>query len=622
MENILNINLETQTAPIVREAMGKDWIEYGTEDWSNLYPQFLIDLYYNSSTHAAIVNATADMIAGEGFIVEDSENLETYVRLKKFLAGANSSETMHEVFKKCAFDFKLQGAYALNVIWSKDKTRIAELHHIPVEKIRIGLPNERGQIDTYYVSADWTNIRKNPPLPVPAFNMNNRADASQIIYDGLYSPSMHLYKTPDYVSGCNWSMIDQKVAEFHLSNIQNGFSGSYFISFANGVPTQEERIQIENSLKQKFTGAKASGKFVLTFSDDKTRTPEITPIAVSNADKQYLALQELLVQNILTSHRVTSPMLMGIRSDSGLGNNAQEMTEAYEIYSNAVVKPFQEKLLGTFKKILDINDINLPISIQQFKPITSKFTVEDMKEVMTQDEIREELGLAPLENDELTANEEDRYNMSEENNVLDMFLEQYGEEIPEDWELIEEEEIGNEHSDFDFENELNKITTERVELASTGTSSPNEKSKQDGISKKTYDYFRVRYVYTEDEFLTRKTAGSREFCTKMIQANKLYRKEDILLMDSMSVNPGWGVDGANTYSIWFYKGGGNCHHFWLRKIYKTKLGIDVSTKIEDAELIGYTKAKSEGFTAKKNPNKVAKPPKRMPKKGFKNKKGY
>jgi len=622
MENILNINLETQTAPIVREAMGKDWIEYGTEDWSNLYPQFLIDLYYNSSTHAAIVNATADMIAGEGFIVEDSENLETYVRLKKFLSGANSSETMHEVFKKCAFDFKLQGAYALNVIWSKDKTRIAELHHIPVEKIRIGLPNERGQIDTYYVSADWTNIRKNPPLPVPAFNMNNRADASQIIYDGLYSPSMHLYKTPDYVSGCNWSMIDQKVAEFHLSNIQNGFSGSYFISFANGVPTQEERIQIENSLKQKFTGAKASGKFVLTFSDDKTRTPEITPIAVSNADKQYLALQELLVQNILTSHRVTSPMLMGIRSDSGLGNNAQEMTEAYEIYSNAVVKPFQEKLLGTFKKILDINDINLPISIQQFKPITSKFTVEDMKEVMTQDEIREELGLAPLENDELTANEEDRYNMSEENNVLDMFLEQYGEEIPEDWELIEEEEIGNEHSDFDFENELNKITTERVELASTGTSSPNEKSKQDGISKKTYDYFRVRYVYTEDEFLTRKTAGSREFCTKMIQANKLYRKEDILLMDSMSVNPGWGVDGANTYSIWFYKGGGNCHHFWLRKIYKTKLGIDVSTKIEDAELIGYTKAKSEGFTAKKNPNKVAKPPKRMPKKGFKNKKGY
>jgi hypothetical protein len=629
MENILNINLETQTAPIVREAMGKKWIEYGTEDWSNLYPQFLIDLYYNSSTHAAIVNATSDMIAGESFIVEDSENLDAYVRLKKFLSGANSSETMHEVFKKCAFDFKLQGAYALNVIWSKDKTRIAEVHHIPVERIRIGIPNELGQIDTYFVSADWSNIRKNPPLPVPAFNMNNRADASQIIYDGLYSPSMHLYKTPDYVSGCNWAMIDQKVAEFHLSNIQNGFSGSYFISFANGVPSQEERLQIERSLAKKFTGAKASGKFVLTFSDDKNRTPEITPIAVSNADKQYLALQELLVQNILTAHRVTSPMLMGIRSDSGLGNNAQEMTEAYEIYANAVVKPFQEHLLNCFKKILDINDINLPISIQQFKPITSKFTVEDMKEVMTQDEIREELGLAPLEDEDFTVEEEDRYNMSEEKDELDFFLEEHGEEIPEEWELVHEEDAEGEDSEFDFETELNKIATERVELASTGQAKPDNPSEQDGISKKTYDYFRVRYVYAEDDFLKRKKSGnSRSFCKRMLSANKLYRKEDIApkedggqahSLSNRPVNKGWGLKGANTYDVFKYKGGGNCHHFWLRQIYKTQLGIDVSTKIDDAELIGYTKARSEGFTAKKNPSEVAKPPKRMPKKGFVNK---
>ena len=618
MENILNINLETQTAPIIREAMGKDWIEYGTEDWANLYPQFLIDLYYNSSTHAAIVNATSDMIAGEGFIVEDSENLDAYVRLKKFLSGANSSETMHEVFKKCAFDFKLQGAYAINIIWSKDKTRIAEVHHIPVEKIRIGLPNERGQIDTYYVSADWTNIRKNPPLPVPAFNMNNRADASQIIYDGLYSPSMHLYKTPDYVSGCNWAMIDQKVAEFHLSNIQNGFSGSYFISFANGVPTQEERMQIEHSLASKFTGAKASGKFVLTFSDDKTRTPEITPIAVSNADKQYLALQELLVQNILTSHRVTSPMLMGIRSDSGLGNNAQEMTEAYEIYSNAVVKPFQEHLLNCFKKILDINDINLPISIQQFKPITSKFTVEDMKEVMTQDEIREELGLPPLENDEITADDEDRYNMSEEVTELDKFIQEFGEDIPEDWELVHEEDAEGEHAEFDFESNLNELS--HIELATTGTARPNATSEQDRLNPKTYDkYYRVRYVYDEDSGLSRKTGTSREFCRKMMAAKKMYRKEDILQMNSLKVNPGWGEKGTKEYSIWLYKGGGNCHHRWIRRIFKTALGRGMKRPLDDDMLISTAKARSEGFYPTPNDSEVANAPKRMPKKGFINK---
>jgi hypothetical protein len=103
---------------------------------------------------------------------------------------------------------------------------------------------------------------------------------------------------------------------------------------------------------------------------------------------------------------------------------------------------------------------------------------------------------------------------------------------------------------------------------------------------------------------------------QMMGANKLYRKEDIINMGSKVVNAGWGPKGADTYSIWLYKGGGNCHHFWLRKIYKTTLGQSRTTKIEDADVIGYTKARSEGFTPKKNDNLVATPPKKMKNNGF------
>ena len=146
-ESILNVNFETQTAPVIQEAMGKDYIEYGTEDYRNLYPQFLIDLFYNSSTHAAIVNATSDMIAGESITVEESDNLDAYVKLKRFLAQANSKgESLHSVVKKIAFDFKLQGAYALNVVWSKDRTTISDLFHIPVERIRMGKPDALGRV--------------------------------------------------------------------------------------------------------------------------------------------------------------------------------------------------------------------------------------------------------------------------------------------------------------------------------------------------------------------------------------------------------------------------------------------------------------------------------------------
>jgi hypothetical protein len=146
MENtITSINLSTTTAPVVTEVRGKNWIDYGTEDWANLYPQFLIDLYYNSSTQAAIINSTSELIAGEGLVIEDEEerDLEAIVKLKKFLNSANSNESLDEVIKKIAFDFKLQGAFALNIVWAKDRSQgIAEIYHIGVDKIRAEKPNK------------------------------------------------------------------------------------------------------------------------------------------------------------------------------------------------------------------------------------------------------------------------------------------------------------------------------------------------------------------------------------------------------------------------------------------------------------------------------------------------
>ena len=612
-DRIISVNLETSTAPHVQEVRGKDYIEYGTDDWKNLYPQFLIDLYYNSSTHAAVINATAEMIAGKDLIVTDEDtSLDAYVKLKKFMRHANSKESLHQVIKKVAFDFKLQGGYAIHVVWNREKTEISELYHVPVERVRAGRPNEMGKIDTYFISADWSNTRANKPYPIAAFNVNDRTSGSQLLYSGLYSPNMDCYHTPDYLAACNWALVDQRVAEFHLNNIENGFSGSYFISFANGVPTAEERRQIENSLTDKFTGAKNSGKFILTFSDDKTRTPEITPISVSDADKQYLALQELLVQNILTGHRVTSPMLMGIKNDTGLGSNVDELNSAFNFYLNTVIIPFQLEIKNTLQTLFSVNNMDLPVDFVQLKPITLEFTSEDLKGILTEDELREEMGLKPL-------NVEVREDFSKtEKTELDSWIEEFGEDINEDWELIEEEVVDGEHQDFDFEETLNEIAGEKIELASTGRAIPSRKSEQDGISKKTYDYFRVRYVYSNDNFLTNKSGTKRKFCKQMTGANKLYRKEDIINMGKKAVNPGFGINGADTYSIWLYKGGPQCFHFWSRRIFKTTIGESKTTKIEDADAIGYTKAKSEGFTAKKNDKLVATPPRKMKNNGYYN----
>ena len=207
---------------------------------------------------------------------------------------------------------------------------------------------------------------------------------------------------------------------------------------------------------------------------------------------------------------------------------------------------------------------------------------------------------------------------------LTKFIEQFGEDETEDWELIEEEIVDGEHNDFDFEAELNKQVKGKTELAKPITSRPNARSTQDGVNKSYNDYYKVRYVYATDEFLTNKSGTSRSFCRDMVAAKKVYRKEDIVNANSMELNPGFGhpeaayIDGElGTYNLFLYKGGPQCRHYWLRKIYKTSLR-NAKKPIKDAEVIGYTKAVSEGFTAKRNDKLVAIPPQRMKNNGYYN----
>ena len=640
MENILSVDLSSETSPVVQEVRGREYIEYGTEHWRNLYPQFLIDLYYNSSTHAAIINTTAEMIAGEDIVVDENENLEQFVKLKKFFAEANGKETLHEVIKKISFDFKLQGAFALHIIWNRAKTEIAEIHHVPVERVRAAKPNAMGKVDCYYVCADWSNTRTNKPMKLAAFNTKDRTNPSQLLYTGLYSPNMDIYHTPDYIAANCWILTDSKVSEYMLNVVSSGFSGTHLISFANGVPSQEERMQIERSLAAKFQGSQNAGSLVLTFSDDKTRTPEITPIAMSDSDKQFLNMQETLVQNILTAHRVTSPLLFGIRDkNNGLGSNVDEMNSAFEIYLNTVVKNYQNQIIKTLSKIFAVNGINIPFSFIQSKPITSKFDMETLKSVMTQDEIREELGLKALAEDEVVEEDENlnlekdcncSYNKDNcDNNCyakdcdcgknidtcdkscyqkteLDNAIEEYGEDMPEGWEIYHEQEVEEELEDFNFEEELN---LSYYEFATTGSAYPNRKSSQDQRSKQEKykdDIYRVRYRYAG------KASGEREFCRKMIAANKIYRKEDIIAMGRRAVNPGWGKGGANTYSIWKYKGGGNCYHKFFRIIL-----VQTGSRPKNSDtIITSTEARSRGVKLPRNAKEVSVAPIDMPNNGF------
>ena len=609
MSNLISINLGSSVAPKIQEVRGRDYIEYSDEDgvWKNLYPNFLIDLYYNSSTHAAIVNSTSEMIAGSDIVIDDDEdiNLEAVVKLKKFLKNINGKESAHQIIKKVAFDFKLQGAYALHVIYNQDLTEIVQVFHVGVEKVRAGRPNALGKIDTYYISADWSNVRSNKPMPIAAFDTHNRS-TSQLIYTGSYSPNMDVYFTPDSLAGNNWSLIESKISEYHLNNISNGFSGSYMFSFNNGVPTKEGRNEIERDIKAKLTGSGNAGTFLMNFADGKERGVEVTPMNAADLSEQYITLQTLIVQNILTAHRVTSKTLLGIDSSDGFSSSADELAVASNFYLNQVIVPFQLNILDTLQSILAVNDIDLPVKFVHLKPITIQFDSETVREVMTTSEIRADLGLPDLTEQEV---EEDfSTELATEKTELDSFIEEFGEDIPEGYEVLNEEDAEEENIDFDFESELNY---NNYEFASTGSAYPNRKSGQDQKSKQTDyvdDIYRVRYRYTGS------LSGERDFCKKMTSTKKIYRKEDIINMGSKAVNPGWGKGGASTYSIWKWKGGGLCKHKWFRIIL-----VQEGKKPKNADkIISSAEAKSRGVKLPRNAKEVSVAPHDMPNKGFVN----
>ena len=300
----------------------------------------------------------------------------------------------------------------------------------------------------------------------------------------------------------------------------------------------------------------------------------------------------------MISHRIVSPMLLGIKDSSGFGNNAEELETATILMQNTVIIPFQELLTDAFDKILAFNNISLNLYFKTLQPLQF-IDLENVK-------------------DEETREQETGVKMSK----VFSDLEELGEEEDlENWELIDERKV-----DYDAEDELNeeleKLNNPKLSMLSkmynfvtTGTARPNAKSSQDGENEEGVQ-FKVRYQYAPLSY----SPNSRAFCKKMVNAAKIYRKEDIDRMSTMPVNAGWGLNGADTYDIWLYKGGGDCHHFWMRKTYRAK---SAKTKADvgnpNAE-VSVNKAKKEGFKPEVNAKEVAKRPTDMPNNGFVNKK--
>ena len=579
------VNLSTYTSPQVKEVRGKDFIEYGED---NNYFQYLIDRYNGSPTNNAIINGVSEMIYGKGLDATNSNKKPN--EYAQMMSLFNKDCT-----RKLCYDLKLMGQCAIQVIYSKNRTKIVQLEHIPIETLRAEKCNDKGEIEAYYYFSDWSKYKRGNELKrIPAFGTSK--EGLEIMYIKPYRAGFKYYSPVDYQGGTQYAELEEEISNYHLNNILNGLAPSMLINFNNGTPDPEQREMIERRIYEKFSGSSNAGKFILAFNDNSETAATIDPIQLSDAHNQYQFLSDESSKKIMVAHRVVSPMLFGIKDSTGLGNNADELKTASILFDNLVIKGFQNLLIDHFDQILAYNDISLNLYFKTLQPL--EFT--DLENV----------------EDEETKEEETGVKLSKESNkLLEEFIGkgQNEEELLEEFDLIDEMDV-----DYDLEDELDQKIDElnnEVKLARVGKATPYKESEQDGKSKKEGKEditYLVRYMYTAYSagYQTRQ-GRSREFCIKMMNANKVYRKEDIIALEKVPVNAGFGVNGAATYSIWLYKGGARCSHRWTRKIYARK---DGSKSLGDT--ISTTKAKSDGFTPQSNPNKVSIAPRNMPNKGY------
>ena len=614
MNNIHVLELSTYTTPVIQESKRDAWVEFGED---NNYFQFIIDRYVNSTTNSSVINNVNRLIYGRGLSALDAN--------KKPNEYAQMMALFHaDCIRKIVLDRKMFGQFAMQVHYDKAHKKILKAYHIPVNLLRAEKCNKDGEIEGYYYSDNWEDTKKYAPKRIPAFGYSN--EQIEILYSKPYAAGMKYYALPDYQGGLPYAKLEEEIADYLINEVQNGFSGRVVINFNNGVPTEEQQQIITGKVNSQLTGP-GGKRVIIGFNANQESKTTVDQMPVNDAPDLYSQLSEECVKKIMLAHNVTSPLLFGLGSANGFSSNADELRNAQVLFENMVVKPIQDQIIEAFETILHYNGITLKLYFETLNPLDSAgdlTTNSDKKrlldsinnlsplvankviETLTPNEIRSIVGLPPEAGGSDLAPEL----LSKDFKIAEALI-NLGEDEPENSILIDEYPVDYETDDEENET-LSKepkqsFLSKIVNLVSTGDNRPNISSKQDEVIDGVK--FLTRYVYAGAK------DAEREFCRKMMAANKIYRKEDIIKMGSQVVNAGWGANGADTYSIWFYKGGGNCHHRWNKRVYATFSGKAIDVNSKELKQVAVRKAEKLGYVVK-NDSKVSERPVDMPNYGF------
>ena len=586
MDNLHLIQLNQYERPTITEERNKNYVSIGD---NNDYYQSLIDAYMDSTTNQAVINGVVNQIYGKGLDATDSNKKpEQYAQMKSLIKN--------DCLRKVCQDLKLLGEASFQVTYTGNK--ISAITHFPRETLRAEKMNDKGEIKNYYYAPDWSKVQRNSKLKkFPVFGSGAQ---NEIFIVKRYVTGFYYYSPADYNTA--YATLENEIACYLINDTQNGFSGTKVVNFNNGVPDREKQLAIKNDVMNKLTGSYGE-RVIVAFNNNAESKTSVENIPLDNAPQHYEYLSSECSKKIMLTHRVTSPLLIGLRDgNNGLGNNADEIQNASRLFNNVVIQPYQNLLIDSIDEMLAVNGISLNLYFKTIEPLEFM----DLEDIDNAEVEEEQTGIKDEETElELMVANAKRTALDE---LIDLGIDE--EELLKDYEIVHSAEV-----DYDLEDELDFVVTEinktsKKKFASTGSAKPYRESEQDGTSKKKTEEgteFLVRYMY---EAAPNPASSSRTFCDKMMAAKKVYRKEDIIEMGKKPVNAGFGKGGSDTYSIWLYKGGARCNHRWTRKLYARKGGRSLG------EAISTTQAIKRGFKPETNAKKVSIAPKNMKYAGY------
>lgn len=502
--SVSNISLSKYTPKSYVEKEKKGIVYYGE---NNDFPEYLISLFYGSPTHGSICKTVAQMVFSDGLQGDQAANM------------AIAKLNLNDVAEKCALDYVIQGGFCFEIAYSMDRSTIASVRHVEFERIRAQKCDEEGYVDWYVYSEDWTDPRKaKETTEIKAFDPKVKGEyPTQLVYVKPFTAGASHYPKPDYLGAVNYIELEKSISEYLINHMNNGMTPSMWLHFLNGEPDDEEKRIIEREVRSKYQGAENAGEIVITYSDGQDRKPEIDFVPVSDAPEQWSFISEHVTDKILIAHRVTTPILFGVKTPGQLGATG-ELEIGKQLFDEQKIKPMQRHIRDAFNMVIAESGS------------VGRLALSEAKKDMT--EADEAAWIA--------------------------YLKDRGEDIDLDvWEEVLAEDAISHEDALEAEQRYQALTLFGEYAA------PQEKSEwgDSGL-------YKLRYRYKGGT-----SEKSRPFCVEMVglaQQGKVFRYEDIKEMSDDGVNGGLAPAGKSKYDIFLHKGGANCHHSWQRVIFFRK----------------------------------------------------